>query len=108
MEMVVTFLIQAGQYEDSYKLLQELLEIEEKQLGARAAKLAEIYHLMAKTKSEIVKNHNFVTMDQLEEDQETVALAKKSLSYRDKLEGEEHELKKALIGILITHHMLSL
>jgi len=41
---------------------------------------------------QIVKNHNFVTMDQLEEDKEIVELANKSLSYRNQLQGEEHEV----------------
>ncbi|XP_048581022.1 TPR repeat-containing protein DDB_G0287407 isoform X2 [Nematostella vectensis] len=105
MEMVINFLIQAGQYSESYEMLKERLEIEEKQLGARTEHLANIYHLMTKTKSEIVKNHNFVTMSQLEEDKEIVQIGNKSLSYRNKLQGEEHEHKKALMSILIAHHL---
>ena len=45
--------IQCGQYEDSYELLSELLKIEEGSLGARTDELADIYQLMAKTKSEV-------------------------------------------------------
>ena len=45
--------IQCGQYEDSYELLSEVLKIEEGSLGARTDELADIYQLMAKTKSEV-------------------------------------------------------
>lgn len=41
---------------------------------------------------QVVKNFNFVTMDQLEQDKEIVEFCKKSLSYRKKLSGEEHEV----------------
>jgi hypothetical protein len=37
-------------------------------------------------------------MDQLEEDKETVALAKKSLGYRETLRGEEHEVSGKCLG----------
>lgn len=43
-----------------------------------------------------MKNHNFITMDQLEDDKEIVEIAKKSLSYRNQLEGEEHEVSSGL------------
>ncbi|XP_074616453.1 TPR repeat-containing protein DDB_G0287407-like [Acropora palmata] len=104
-EMVVMFLIQAGQYSDAHEMLNELLKLEEESLGARTDKLADIYQLMSKTKSEVVKNYNFVTMDQLEQDQEIVEFCKKSLSYRKQLSGEEHEHKTAMIDILIAHHL---
>ncbi|XP_015749872.1 PREDICTED: uncharacterized protein LOC107329716 [Acropora digitifera] len=91
-EMVVMFLIQAGQYSDAHEMLNDLLKLEEESLGARTDKLADIYQLMSKTKSEVVKNYNFVTMDQLEQDQEIVEFCKKSLSYRKQLSGEEHEV----------------
>lgn len=104
-EMVVMFLIQAGQYSDAHEMLNDLLKLEEESLGARTDKLADIYQLMSKTKSEVVKNYNFVTMDQLEQDQEIVEFCKKSLSYRKQLSGEEHEHKTAMIDILIAHHL---
>lgn len=104
-EMVVMFLIQAGQYKDAHELLNDLLKLEEESLGARTDKLADIYQLMSKTKSEVVKNYNFVTMDQLEQDKEIVEFCKKSLSYRKQLSGEEHEHKTAMIDILIAHHL---
>lgn len=104
-EMVVMFLIQAGQYEDAHELLNDLLKLEEESLGARTDKLADIYQLMSKTKSEVVKNFNFVTMDQLEQDREIVEFCKKSLSFRKQLSGEEHEHKTAMIDILIAHHL---
>lgn len=104
-EMVVMFVIQAGQYEDAHLLLNDLLNLEEESLGARTDKMADIYQLMSKTKSEVVKNFNFVTMDQLEQDKEIVEFCKKSLSYRKQLSGEEHEHKTAMIDILIAHHL---
>ncbi|XP_073234620.1 TPR repeat-containing protein DDB_G0287407-like isoform X1 [Porites lutea] len=104
-EMVVMFLIQAGQYNDAHEMLNDLLKLEEESLGARTDKLADIYQLMSKTKSEVVKNYNFVTMDQLEQDREIVEFCKKSLSYRKQLSGEEHEHKTAMIDILIAHHL---
>ena len=42
---------------------------------------------------QVVKNYNFVTMDQLEQDREIVEFCKKSLSYRKQLSGEEHEVR---------------
>ena len=42
---------------------------------------------------QVVKNHNFVTMDQMEEDKEIVEFCRKSLTYRKQLEGEEHEVR---------------
>ncbi|XP_028414822.1 telomerase protein component 1-like isoform X3 [Dendronephthya gigantea] len=90
--MVITFLIQAGQYKESLELLEELRKIEEEQMGARTEKMAEIYQLMSKTKSEIVKNYNFVTKNQLKEDQEIVRFCEKCISYREKLSGDENEV----------------
>ena len=51
--MTCVYRIQAGQYEDAYKLLEERLEIEEEQLGKRGDELADIYQLMGKCKSEV-------------------------------------------------------
>lgn len=48
--------IQAGQYEDAHVLLNDLLKLEEESLGARTDKLADIYQLMSKTKSEVMHN----------------------------------------------------
>ena len=45
--------IQAGQYQDAYAMLEERLELEEKQLGMRVDELADIYQLMSKCKSEV-------------------------------------------------------
>ena len=45
--------IQAGQYQDAHELLNDLLKLEEESLGARTDKLADIYQLMSKTKSEV-------------------------------------------------------
>ena len=45
--------IQAGQYKDAHDLLNDLLKIEEENLGARTDKMADIYQLMSKTKSEV-------------------------------------------------------
>ena len=50
------FRIQCGQYKESFELLEQLRDIEEKCLGARAANMADIYQLMAKTKSEVIRN----------------------------------------------------
>ena len=50
------FRIQCGQYKESFELLEQLRDIEEKGLGARAANMADIYQLMAKTKSEVIRN----------------------------------------------------
>lgn len=44
--------IQAGQYTDAHEMLNDLLKLEEESLGARTDKLADIYQLMSKTKSE--------------------------------------------------------
>ena len=44
--------IQAGQYNDAHEMLNDLLKLEEESLGARTDKLADIYQLMSKTKSE--------------------------------------------------------
>ena len=41
---------------------------------------------------QVVKNYNFVTMDQLEQDKEVVDYCNKSLDYRRQLTGEEHEV----------------
>ena len=49
----IVFRIQAGQYSDAHDLLTELLKLEEESLGARTHKLADIYQLMSKTKSEV-------------------------------------------------------
>ncbi|XP_065072260.1 uncharacterized protein LOC135696706 [Rhopilema esculentum] len=105
LEKVVMFLIQAGQYEDAYTMLEERLEIEEEQLGKRGDELADIYQLMGKCKSEVVKNYNFVTRDQLEEDKEVVEFCMKSLEYRKKMRGEEHEFKAAMTNVLVAHHL---
>jgi len=105
LEKVIMFLIQAGQYGDAYMLLEERLKIEEEQLGMRAEELADIYQLMGKCKSEVVKNYNFVTRDQLEEDKEVVDFCQKSLEYRNRLVGEEHEFKAAMTNILVAHHL---
>ena len=41
-----------------------------------------------------MKNYNFVTHDQLEQDKEIVEFCRKSLSYRKQLSGEEeHEVR---------------
>ena len=40
----------------------------------------------------VVKNYNFVTMDQLEEDEETVEYCRTSLAFRKQLVGDEHEV----------------
>ncbi|CAB3986857.1 Hypothetical predicted protein [Paramuricea clavata] len=103
--MVITFLIQAGQYKESLELLEELRKIEEEQMGARTEKMAEIYQLMSKTKSEIVKNYNFVTQSQLKEDREIVEFCHKCISYREKLSGDENEFKCAMVRLLIAHHL---
>lgn len=42
----------------------------------------------------VVKNHNFVTMSQLEDDKEVVALCRKSIKYRKALSGEKHEVSE--------------
>ena len=39
-----------------------------------------------------MKNHNFVTAGQIEEDKEVVEMAEKSIKYRDQLQGDEHEV----------------
>ena len=52
--MQITSRIQAGQYKESLELLEELRKIEEEQMGARTEKMAEIYQLMSKTKSEVL------------------------------------------------------
>ena len=41
---------------------------------------------------QVVKNHNFVTMSQLEEDKEVVEYCRKSFEYRKQLTGEQHEV----------------
>lgn len=48
--------IQAGQYSDAHEMLNDLLKLEEESLGARTDKLADIYQLMSKTKSEVTIN----------------------------------------------------
>lgn len=47
------FSIQAGQYTEAYTILEELVEIENTQLGERPEELADIFQLMAKCKSEV-------------------------------------------------------
>ncbi|XP_066925783.1 telomerase protein component 1-like isoform X2 [Clytia hemisphaerica] len=105
MEDVAMFLIQAGQYEEAYVILEERVKIELEQLGERPDELADIYQAMAKCKSEVVKNHNFVTASQIDEDKEVVAMAYKSVKYRDQLSGDDNEFKLALIRILLCHHL---
>ena len=39
-----------------------------------------------------MKNYNFVTRDQLEEDKEVVDYCQKSLQYRKQLNGDENEV----------------
>ena len=91
-EKVAMFLIQAGQYTEAYSILESRVTHELNDLGSRADELADVYQLMAKCKSEVVKNHNFVTMDQLEEDREVVEMCRKSAEYRKQLVGDEHEV----------------
>ena len=91
-EKVAMFLIQAGQYTEAYSILESRVTHELNDLGSRADELADVYQLMAKCKSEVVKNHNFVTMDQLEEDREVVEMCRKSAEYRKQLFGDEHEV----------------
>lgn len=43
--------------------------------------------------AQIVKNYNFVTQGQLKEDQEIVQFCKKCIGYREKLTGDENEVK---------------
>jgi len=105
MEKVAVFLIQAGEYTEAFTLLESRSELEMTQLGERTDHLAEIYQLMAKCKSEVVKNHNFVTMDQLQEDKDVVEICRKSQEYRKQLSGEEHEFKMALLNIVLCHHL---
>jgi len=104
-EKVAMFLIQAGQYTEAYTILEERVKHEYADLGERADELADVYQLMAKCKSEVVKNHNFVTMDQLEEDKEVVEMCRKSAEYRKLLSGDEHEFKMAMNNILLCHHL---
>lgn len=104
-EKVAMFLIQAGQYTEAYSILEERVTHELNDLGSRADELADVYQLMAKCKSEVVKNHNFVTMDQLEEDKEVVEMCRKSQEYRKQLVGDEHEFKMAMNNILLCHHL---
>ncbi|XP_057298417.1 TPR repeat-containing protein DDB_G0287407-like isoform X1 [Hydractinia symbiolongicarpus] len=105
MEKVAMFLIQAGQYTEAYEILEERVKHETEQLGSRVDELADIYQMMAKCKSEVVKNYNFVTMSQLEEDEEVVELCRKSHDYRKELQGEDHEFKMALNNVLLCHHL---
>eukprot|EP00794_Sanderia_malayensis_P017020 gene17020-18734_t len=104
-EKVIVFLIQAGRYEDAYEILEERSKIEEEQLGSRPDEMADIYQLMAKCKSEVVKNYNFVTVAQLDEDKEVVEYCRKSLEARKQLQGDEHEFKAAMTNILMSHHL---
>jgi len=41
---------------------------------------------------QVVKNHNFVTANQIDEDKEVVDMCNKSIRYRQNLPGEEHEV----------------
>nr|XP_047125336.1 TPR repeat-containing protein DDB_G0287407 [Hydra vulgaris]XP_047125337.1 TPR repeat-containing protein DDB_G0287407 [Hydra vulgaris] len=106
MEKVAVFLIQAGQYSEATLILEERVELEEKQLGSRPDELADVYQMMAKCKSEVVKNHNFVTMSQLDEDIEVVDICRKSQLFRQKLQQtDKHKFKMALNNILMCHHL---
>ena len=62
MIMIYYYRIQAGQLTDAYALLEERLELEEKQLGRRVEDLADIYNIMCKCKSEVDKQsaHEYI------------------------------------------------
>ena len=64
--------IQAGQYEDAHELLNDLLKLEEESLGARTDKLADIYQLMSKTKSEVMYNTFNLLNDLLKLEEESL------------------------------------
>lgn len=104
-EKVATFFIQMGQTKAAVKLLMIRLEIEENELGARTHELANTYQLIAKCKSEDVKQHNFVTMDQLDEDLEVMEYCNKALQYRSKLTSDEDKFKLAMLKVLMVHHL---
>ena len=55
LNFILYFRIQAGQYNESLELLEELRKIEEEKMGGRPEKMAEIYQLMSKTKSEVCR-----------------------------------------------------
>ena len=51
----------------------------------------------------VVKNHNFVTASQIDEDKEVVEMAEKSIKYRDQLQGDEHEVSHVSFLLIIYH-----
>eukprot|EP00794_Sanderia_malayensis_P003244 gene3244-3725_t len=107
-EKVINFLIRAGQYDDAYKLLEERRKIEEEHLGSRPDKVAEIYHLMAKSKSECVTNYEFSSVEQLDEHKEVVEFCRKSLEARKQLSGDKNEFEAAKMNILISFHLCNI
>ena len=54
----------------------------------------------------MVKNHNFVTASQIDEDKEVVEMAEKSIKYRDQLQGDEHEVSHVSFLIIIIYHII--
>jgi len=105
LEKVALFLIQAGQLTAAYTLLEERLELEEKQLGMRVEDLADIYNIMCKCKSEEVKRHYFIYKSHLVEHQATIDMGRKSLEYRRQLSGVENEFNAAVTNVLIAFHL---
>lgn len=105
MEKVGMFCIQMGQTATAVEILEDRLKMEEDELGQRTEQLADIYQLIAKCKSEDVKQHDFVTMDQLDEDLEVMSLCRKALHYRTQLDTDEDKFKLALLKVLMVHHL---
>lgn len=48
----------------------------------------------------MVKNHNFVTANQIDEDKEVVEMAEKSIKYRHQLQGDEHEVSDVVMTFI--------
>ncbi|XP_065653579.1 TPR repeat-containing protein DDB_G0287407-like isoform X2 [Hydra vulgaris] len=106
LEKVAIFLVQAGQYKEAILILEERVELEENQLGLRPDELADVYQMIAKCKSEQVKNVAYIMMAQLNDHKEVVEMCHKSQMFRKMLEpSDEQKFKLAVNYVLMCHHL---
>ncbi|KAH3849179.1 TPR repeat-containing protein DDB_G0287407-like [Dreissena polymorpha] len=106
-EKVCRVVIQAGKYHEALELLKTALKIEEKELGARAHRMVELYALMAEIYDEKLKLNDFVSPSQLPDLRKTIHYGRKSIAIRRTLPGAYHRSKLGMSLMKLAFNMES-
>ncbi|KAK3090415.1 hypothetical protein FSP39_011663 [Pinctada imbricata] len=106
-EKVCRVVIQAGKYHEALELLKTAMKIEEKELGARAYRMVELYALMAEIYDEKLKLNDFVNPSQLPDLKMTIHYGRKSIGIRKTLPGPYHKFKLAMSFMKLAFDMES-